>query len=187
MLVRVHPTLQLPAGDTQQYQRIHFRHQMKRGKNTPQCSRSGQSCQHVYSSLLHLARLSFRQIPNGFPGEYSMWGTNADSQVVLPSCRQRSIYIIPMKSLHFSLGELTHTCTHLCWQAKEPYLIPETYLIEQVSCLMSLQVRQGIERWWSRAALLMKKRKLLRSWSHLKEKVVGKYGSPRGQITFIDM
>lgn len=81
------PALHLPAGATQHYQRIHFHHQMERGKNTPQCSPSGPSCRRVYSSLLHPARLSFRQIPNGFPGEYSMWGTNADSQVVPPSCK----------------------------------------------------------------------------------------------------
>lgn len=102
------PALHLPAGATQQYQRIHFHHQMERGKNTPQCSPSGPSCRRVYSSLLHPARLSFRQIPNGFPGEYSMWGTNADSQVVPPQLQSNvaftsspwSLFTSALVSLH---------------------------------------------------------------------------------------
>lgn len=99
-----------------------------------ECSPSGQSHQNFYSSWLHQSGWVLDKPWRSFQGSAECQVST--EQVRLPLCsptgRQCCTYIIPMKGLkhlHFNPGEFMCMCPHLCWQEKQPHLIPETYLI----------------------------------------------------------
>lgn len=141
-----------------------FCQHMEGGKNSPQCNPSGHSHQRFHSPrcisqvkcLTNTERVSravesvrYQQRDPGCPH--------------IPHLEDNVVFTLPPRqvwSLFTSASVSLHACASLLTR-KQPCLIPETYLIEPMSCLMSLQIRKEIARGWSCAALLMKKRNVI--------------------------
>lgn len=121
-----------------------------------------QDTQTTIFILIVTARLSFRQTLNVFPGNYNVSGINRESQaaLMLPKWKAMLHLCYPHGRFEASSTLLSlQACAHACADRKATLL--NSRGLSNRTDVRSLQIRQEIERWWSHAALLMKKRNVI--------------------------